>query len=210
MLHLGDERQVMATAHEVGLKTTSTIMFGHLDQPHHWYTFAILSGRKMYPCFISMYIYYFSKLYRYQLLIVKKNHSITSRSLWIQGQAFAAIEKFGKGDLWFHRVCSSSFCTHGGLNLSKWLITPFHISFLRCYIDFCKILLWHSYKNHFHMVLLMKHLRSHYELGNGCKEPCHGCVLQPMSGAMSPLLYIVVRPWQGHQFQVIMCVLVSN
>jgi FO synthase len=27
---------VVATAHEVGLKTTSTIMFGHVDQPKHW------------------------------------------------------------------------------------------------------------------------------------------------------------------------------
>lgn len=29
--------QIMETAHVVGLKTTSTIMFGHLDSPHHWY-----------------------------------------------------------------------------------------------------------------------------------------------------------------------------
>jgi len=28
--------QVMETAHRVGLCTTSTIMFGHLDRPHHW------------------------------------------------------------------------------------------------------------------------------------------------------------------------------
>ena len=27
---------VIGTAHDVGLKTTSTIMFGHVDQPHHW------------------------------------------------------------------------------------------------------------------------------------------------------------------------------
>ena len=27
---------VVKTAHEVGLKTTSTIMFGHVDQPKHW------------------------------------------------------------------------------------------------------------------------------------------------------------------------------
>ena len=27
---------VVATAHRVGLKTTSTIMFGHVDQPKHW------------------------------------------------------------------------------------------------------------------------------------------------------------------------------
>ena len=27
---------VIGTAHEVGLKTTSTIMFGHVDQPYHW------------------------------------------------------------------------------------------------------------------------------------------------------------------------------
>lgn len=26
----------METAHKVGLRTTSTIMFGHLDRPHHW------------------------------------------------------------------------------------------------------------------------------------------------------------------------------
>lgn len=128
----------MATAHEVGLKTTSTIMFGHLDQPHHWYTFAILSGERC--THVS------------SPFIFKENHLITSRSLWIQGQAFAAIEKFGKGDWWFHRVCSSSLCAHGGLNLSKWLLTPFHISFLnldmRCYTVHCKIPVWHSYKNH--------------------------------------------------------------
>jgi 2-iminoacetate synthase ThiH len=29
--------EIMETAHVVGLKTTSTIMFGHLDSPHHWY-----------------------------------------------------------------------------------------------------------------------------------------------------------------------------
>ncbi len=28
--------EVVATAHTVGLKTTSTIMFGHVDQPTHW------------------------------------------------------------------------------------------------------------------------------------------------------------------------------
>ena len=28
--------EVMATAHEVGLKSTATIMFGHVDQPYHW------------------------------------------------------------------------------------------------------------------------------------------------------------------------------
>ncbi|KAH8935779.1 hypothetical protein BDL97_17G047900 [Sphagnum fallax] len=28
--------EIMETAHVVGLKTTSTIMFGHLDSPHHW------------------------------------------------------------------------------------------------------------------------------------------------------------------------------
>jgi FO synthase len=28
--------EIMETAHLVGLKTTSTIMFGHLDSPHHW------------------------------------------------------------------------------------------------------------------------------------------------------------------------------
>lgn len=28
--------EVVDTAHRVGLKTTSTIMFGHMDQPHHW------------------------------------------------------------------------------------------------------------------------------------------------------------------------------
>lgn len=59
-LHLGDERQVMATAHEVGLKTTSTIMFGHLDQPHHWYTFAILSGERhthvSSPCILITFL----------------------------------------------------------------------------------------------------------------------------------------------------------
>ena len=27
---------VIGTAHDVGLKTTSTIMFGHVDRPHHW------------------------------------------------------------------------------------------------------------------------------------------------------------------------------
>ena len=27
---------VIGTAHDVGLKTTSTIMFGHVDQPYHW------------------------------------------------------------------------------------------------------------------------------------------------------------------------------
>ncbi|KAH7287982.1 hypothetical protein KP509_31G006100 [Ceratopteris richardii] len=28
--------EVMQTAHSIGLKSTSTIMFGHLDSPHHW------------------------------------------------------------------------------------------------------------------------------------------------------------------------------
>ncbi len=28
--------QVMATAHEVGLRSTATIMFGHIDHPQHW------------------------------------------------------------------------------------------------------------------------------------------------------------------------------
>jgi FO synthase len=28
--------QVVCTAHELGLKTTSTIMFGHIDRPIHW------------------------------------------------------------------------------------------------------------------------------------------------------------------------------
>ena len=28
--------EVMETAHEVGLKSTATIMFGHVDQPYHW------------------------------------------------------------------------------------------------------------------------------------------------------------------------------
>ena len=28
--------QVMATAHDVGLKTTATIMYGHIDRPIHW------------------------------------------------------------------------------------------------------------------------------------------------------------------------------
>ncbi|RJG03077.1 7,8-didemethyl-8-hydroxy-5-deazariboflavin synthase subunit CofH [Noviherbaspirillum sedimenti] len=28
--------EVMATAHDLGLKTTSTIMFGHIDRPEHW------------------------------------------------------------------------------------------------------------------------------------------------------------------------------
>jgi FO synthase len=28
--------QVVGTAHELGLKTTSTIMFGHIDRPIHW------------------------------------------------------------------------------------------------------------------------------------------------------------------------------
>jgi len=28
--------EVVGTAHEVGLKTTSTIMFGHVDSPRHW------------------------------------------------------------------------------------------------------------------------------------------------------------------------------
>ena len=28
--------EVLATAHEVGLRTTSTIMFGHVEQPIHW------------------------------------------------------------------------------------------------------------------------------------------------------------------------------
>ncbi|MGF7158826.1 FO synthase [Rhodoligotrophos appendicifer] len=28
--------EVVSTAHEVGLKTTSTIMFGHVDHPRHW------------------------------------------------------------------------------------------------------------------------------------------------------------------------------
>jgi hypothetical protein len=28
--------QVVATAHSVGLRTTSTIMFGHVDSPHDW------------------------------------------------------------------------------------------------------------------------------------------------------------------------------
>ena len=28
--------EVMETAHEVGFRTTATIMFGHVDQPLHW------------------------------------------------------------------------------------------------------------------------------------------------------------------------------
>lgn len=28
--------EVVTTAHEVGLPTTSTMMYGHVDQPHHW------------------------------------------------------------------------------------------------------------------------------------------------------------------------------
>jgi FO synthase len=28
--------EVMAAAHEVGLRTTATIMYGHIDKPHHW------------------------------------------------------------------------------------------------------------------------------------------------------------------------------
>ncbi|MDG3087772.1 5-amino-6-(D-ribitylamino)uracil--L-tyrosine 4-hydroxyphenyl transferase CofH [Vibrio hannami] len=27
---------IVKAAHEVGIKTTSTIMYGHIDQPHHW------------------------------------------------------------------------------------------------------------------------------------------------------------------------------
>ncbi|MEI8632062.1 hypothetical protein P4S72_08055 [Vibrio sp. PP-XX7] len=27
---------IVRTAHEVGIKTTSTIMYGHVDQPKHW------------------------------------------------------------------------------------------------------------------------------------------------------------------------------
>ena len=144
----------------------------------------------MYPCFLSIYIF-------------EEIHLITSRSLWIQGQTFAAIEKFGKGDLWFHRVCSSSLCAHGGLNSSKWLLTPFHISFLnldiRCYTIHCKILCGIPTRIMSLHLLLMKHLRSYYESGNRCKEPCHGCLLQSMVGAMSALPNVVVRLWQGHQ-----------
>ena len=179
----------MATAHEVGLKTTSTIMFGHLDQPHHWYTFTILSGERC--THVS------------SPFIFKENHLITSRSLWIQGQAFAAIEKFGKGDWWFHRVCSSSLCAHGGLNLSKWFL---HLFTSHSWIwtwgviqSIAKFLCGIPTRIMSLQLLLMKYLRSHYELGNRCKEPCHGCLLQPMVGAMSPLSNVVVRLWQGHQ-----------
>ena len=28
--------EVIGTVHEVGLPTTATIMFGHLERPHHW------------------------------------------------------------------------------------------------------------------------------------------------------------------------------
>jgi FO synthase len=28
--------EVVETAHQVGLRTTSTIMFGHLDHPRNW------------------------------------------------------------------------------------------------------------------------------------------------------------------------------
>lgn len=28
--------QVVEAAHQVGLRTTSTIMFGHVDNPSHW------------------------------------------------------------------------------------------------------------------------------------------------------------------------------
>lgn len=28
--------QVMETAHRIGLRTTATIMYGHIDRPHHW------------------------------------------------------------------------------------------------------------------------------------------------------------------------------
>ena len=28
--------EVVATAHRIGLRTTATIMFGHVEQPHHW------------------------------------------------------------------------------------------------------------------------------------------------------------------------------
>lgn len=27
---------IIKAAHEVGIKTTSTIMYGHIDQPYHW------------------------------------------------------------------------------------------------------------------------------------------------------------------------------
>ncbi|MDT5244944.1 MAG: synthase, partial [Mycobacterium sp.] len=28
--------EVVTTAHEVGLRSSSTMMYGHVDQPHHW------------------------------------------------------------------------------------------------------------------------------------------------------------------------------
>ena len=28
--------EVLETAHSVGIRTTSTIMFGHVDRPEHW------------------------------------------------------------------------------------------------------------------------------------------------------------------------------
>ncbi|HET9628467.1 MAG TPA: 5-amino-6-(D-ribitylamino)uracil--L-tyrosine 4-hydroxyphenyl transferase CofH, partial [Novosphingobium sp.] len=35
-LNTAEWLEVVGTAHEVGLKTTSTIMFGHVDSPRHW------------------------------------------------------------------------------------------------------------------------------------------------------------------------------
>lgn len=35
-LNTGQWLEVMAAAHGVGFRTTSTIMFGHTDRPHHW------------------------------------------------------------------------------------------------------------------------------------------------------------------------------
>ncbi|OCC23763.1 7,8-didemethyl-8-hydroxy-5-deazariboflavin synthase [Croceicoccus estronivorus] len=35
-LNTAEWLEVVRTAHSVGLKTTATIMFGHLDRPHHW------------------------------------------------------------------------------------------------------------------------------------------------------------------------------
>ena len=35
-LNTGEWLQVMEAAHEVGFRTTATIMYGHIDRPEHW------------------------------------------------------------------------------------------------------------------------------------------------------------------------------